>query len=71
MGKGYRHLSLEERDTISEMKRNGHRLDEIAVALRRSKSTISREVNYHGLTSVAFCERIQASLVPSLLVPDI
>jgi len=44
MGKGYRHLSLEDRDTISEMKRQGHRLAEIARALGRSKSTISREL---------------------------
>ena len=44
MGKGYRHLSLKDRDTISEMKRDGHSMAEIAVALGRSKSTISREL---------------------------
>jgi IS30 family transposase len=44
MGKGYRHLSLEDRDTISEMRRQGHTMAEIATAVGRSKSTISREV---------------------------
>ncbi len=44
MEKGYRHLSLEDRDTISEMKRQGHSMAEIAAALGRSKSTISREL---------------------------
>lgn len=44
MGKGYRHLSLEDREIISEMKRQGHKLVEIALELGRSKSTISREL---------------------------
>ena len=44
MGKGYRHLGLEDRDTISEMKRNGYKMAEIAEALGRSRSTISREL---------------------------
>ena len=44
MEKGYRHLSLEERDMISEMKRNEYTMAEIAGALGRSKSTISREL---------------------------
>ncbi len=45
MGKGYRHLSLEDRAAISEMKRNGHTMTEIAEVLGRSRSTISRELN--------------------------
>jgi len=44
MGKGYRHLSREERETISFMKGDGHALQEIADVLGRSKGTISREL---------------------------
>jgi len=44
MGKRYRHISLEERDRIAEMKSLGHTVTEIAEALRRSKSTLSREL---------------------------
>jgi IS30 family transposase len=44
MGKGYRHLSLEDRETISEMKQQGHTVSEIAEVLGRFKSTISREL---------------------------
>jgi IS30 family transposase len=44
MGKGYRHLGLKDRDTISEMERKGHTMAEIAAAEGRSKSTISREL---------------------------
>src|SRR4030042_5226662 len=43
MGKRYRHISLEERDRIAEMKSLGHTVTEIAEALRRSKGTLSRE----------------------------
>lgn len=31
MGKKYRHLGLKERETISQMKRDGHVLQEIAL----------------------------------------
>jgi IS30 family transposase len=44
MGKKYRHISLEERDRITEMKALGHTVTEIAEALGRSKSTLSREL---------------------------
>src|SRR3990172_11641257 len=43
MGKRYRHISLEERDRIAEMKALGHMATEIAEMLGRSKSTLSRE----------------------------
>ena len=44
MGKRYRHISLEERDRIAEMKSLGHTVTEIAETLGRSKSTLSREL---------------------------
>lgn len=44
MGKQYKHLGQEERETISLMKRDGHSLQEIADVLGRSKGTISREL---------------------------
>jgi IS30 family transposase len=44
MEKGYRQISLEERDRIAEMKSLGHTVTEIAMALGRSKSTLSREL---------------------------
>jgi IS30 family transposase len=44
MGKRYRHISLEERDRIAEMKSLGHTVTEIAEELRRSKGTLSREL---------------------------
>ena len=44
MGKRYRHISLEERDRIAEMKSLGHTVTDRAVALGRSKSTLSREL---------------------------
>ena len=44
MEKGYKHISLEERDRIAEMKSLGHTVTEIAMALGRSKSTLSREL---------------------------
>lgn len=44
MGKGYNHLSLEERDNITVMKSEGKTLSEIARVLGRNKGTISREL---------------------------
>ena len=38
------HISLDERDRIAEMKSLGHTVTEIAEALGRSKSTLSREL---------------------------
>lgn len=44
MEKGYRHISLEERDRIAEMRSLGQTVTEMAMALGRSKSTLSREL---------------------------
>jgi len=44
MEKGYRHISLEERDRIAEMKSLGQTVTDMAIALGRSKSTLSREL---------------------------
>ena len=45
MGKGYSQLSLEERDKITLMRAEGKKASEIARALARDKSTMSRELN--------------------------
>lgn len=45
MGKEYSQLSLEERDKITLMRAEGKKASEIAHALDRDKSTISRELN--------------------------
>ncbi|MDR3491196.1 MAG: IS30 family transposase [Gammaproteobacteria bacterium] len=44
MGKQYNQLSLDERCTISGLFKAGNSIQEIAAALARSKSTISREI---------------------------
>lgn len=44
MGKRYKQLGLEDRDRITEMMAEGSNITEIAEALGRHKSTISREV---------------------------
>ncbi len=44
MGKGYKQLSLEERDRITEMKSQEWSITDIAKGLERCKSTISREL---------------------------
>jgi IS30 family transposase len=51
MGKRYRHISLEERDRIAEMKSLGHTVTDIAVALGRSKSTLSRELRRNATSA--------------------
>jgi len=51
MGKQYMHISLEERDRIAEMKSLGHTVTEIAEALGRSKSTLSRELRRNATTA--------------------
>ena len=48
MAKGYKQLSLEERDRITEMKSEGMSLRAIAKELGRSPSTLSREVKRNG-----------------------
>jgi IS30 family transposase len=44
MGKIYEHLSVEERGVIFTMKMENRKSSEIALALQRSRSTISREL---------------------------
>lgn len=44
MGNGYKHLSFEERDRIDELRHLGYTITGIALALGRSKGTISREL---------------------------
>ena len=48
MAKGYKQLSLEERDRITEMKSEGMSLRAIAKELWRSPSTLSRELKRNG-----------------------
>lgn len=48
MGKHYRHLTVSQRERLAKMYYEGHRLAEMAKALRRNKSTISRELNRNG-----------------------
>ena len=43
MGKNYVHLNLAERDQIAQMLWEGKKVSEVAEALGRDKSTISRE----------------------------
>lgn len=52
MGQGYKQLSLEERDTITEMTARGENVRAIARTLQRSPSTISRELQRNS--SAAF-----------------
>jgi IS30 family transposase len=51
MEKGYKHISLEERDRIAEMKALGHTVTDIAMALGRSKSTLSRELKRNATSA--------------------
>ncbi len=51
MERRYRHLSLEERDRITEMGASGDGLGKIAEALGRAKSTISRELRRNSSPS--------------------
>lgn len=44
MGKHYRHLNVRQRERLAKMVQEGHKLAEIAKALRRDKSTIWREL---------------------------
>ena len=45
---GYSHLSDDEREQIGLLKVLGHSIDAIARAIRRPKSTISRELRAIG-----------------------
>lgn len=48
MGKHYRHLTVRERERLAKLYHEGHTLAEMAKALHRDKSTISRELNRNG-----------------------
>ncbi len=48
MGKHYKHLTVRQRERLAKLRHEGHRLAEIAKALRRDKSTISRELSRNG-----------------------
>jgi len=48
MGKQYRHLRIDERERIAQLKNEGTGLSEIARQLGRDKGTISREVKRNG-----------------------
>ena len=51
MEKGYRHLSLTERDRITDLRFHGMSLREIAKELGRSPSTLSRELKRNATPS--------------------
>jgi IS30 family transposase len=74
------HLSMEERKRISDLRRNGHSHVQIARALARAKSTISREIkrNRHGClycpilaTQKTFDRRRRRQLVRKMDRPEI
>ncbi len=48
MGEHYRHLTVRQRERLAKMVYEGRSLAEMAKALRRSKSTISRELRRNG-----------------------
>src|ERR1700747_102232 len=54
MGKKYGHLSLEERCQIARLHEDGQSIRQIAAALDRPPSTISRELKRNGGTQVGY-----------------
>ena len=48
MGKQYKHLSIDERERIAQLKNEGIGLSEMAGQLGRDKGTISRELKRNG-----------------------
>ena len=52
--RGYSHLSDDEREQIGLLKVLGHSISAIARALRRPKSTISRELSRNRLPSGSY-----------------
>ena len=48
MGKKYRHLSIDDRERIAQLRNEGTGQSEIARHLGRDKGTISREINRNG-----------------------
>ncbi|MGC6744404.1 helix-turn-helix domain-containing protein [Escherichia coli] len=51
MSTSYRHLTINEREKDNDFTRTGQKQAEIAKALGRSSSTISRELKRHALES--------------------
>ena len=54
-----RHLTVEERDRIAQLKNQGANQKEIARALQRSPSTISRELQRNGSENEYFAAQAQ------------
>src|SRR5262245_66496888 len=54
MGKKYEHLSLEERCQIARLHEDGQSVRQIAAALDRPPSTISRELKRNGGVQVGY-----------------
>ena len=54
MGTSYRQLSLEERCEIARLQANGHSIGQIAAALDRTPSTVSRELKRNSGTTVGY-----------------
>ena len=54
MGKQYSHLSLEDRCAIAQLHQAGHSHSQIAAALDRSTSTVSRELNRNSGTKIGY-----------------
>src|SRR5438876_2917494 len=54
MGRRYKQLSLEERCEIARLRANGASVGQIAAALDRPPSTISRELNRNGGREVGY-----------------
>src|ERR1700676_1595052 len=57
MGRNYEQLSLDDRCEIARLSANGSSVRQIAAALDRSPSTISRELNRNGGATVAYRPR--------------
>ena len=56
--RGYSHLSDDEREQIDLLKVLGHSIGAIARAIRRPKSTISRELSRNRLPSGVYCSPV-------------
>jgi IS30 family transposase len=52
MGQSYDHLSLEDRCTIARLQAEGRSIRQIAAAVDRSPSTITRELKRNGTKAV-------------------
>ena len=54
MGNHYRHLSLEERCTIAQLHQTGQSVRQIAAALDRPPSSVSRELKRNSGSQVGY-----------------